>query len=117
MASKRITFKYKFSQDYNPKIVNGAYGGFNEKGELVVNFYFERIPIPYTQTYEVSEKGKLIQESVKTEPEEFEFTRVRMVENGIAMTIDSARIIAGWLNTKLEEYDELMKKIKEREDK
>ena len=34
-------FKYIFSHDNNPVYVNGAHGGVNPRGELVVNFYLQ----------------------------------------------------------------------------
>lgn len=42
MDLDKINFKYKFSDAYNPVYVNGAYGGVNPRGEIVINFYFER---------------------------------------------------------------------------
>ncbi len=35
-------FKYVFDDDYNPKYVNGAFGGVNPQGEINLNFYMER---------------------------------------------------------------------------
>ncbi|MFC0297755.1 hypothetical protein [Geobacillus jurassicus] len=46
---KVVHFKYLFPDDYNPVYVNGAHGGISPQGEIVVNFYFERRPLPPVQ--------------------------------------------------------------------
>lgn len=42
--STSINYKYYIDSDYEPHYVNGVYGGVNISGELVANFYFERLP-------------------------------------------------------------------------
>jgi len=43
----KIKFKYVFDPLYNPRFINGAYGGMNNTGEIVVHFFFERAALPY----------------------------------------------------------------------
>jgi len=50
-----ITYKYIFEKDYNPLYVNGAQGGINPLGEIVIDFYLERNAIPVSQTCEIKD--------------------------------------------------------------
>ena len=53
----KLKCKYIFKDDFNPVYVNGAQGGINMQGEIVVNFYLERNALPISQTYRI-EEGK-----------------------------------------------------------
>src|SRR5665647_3901130 len=52
-----LTFKYVFNYGYNPTYVNGAQGGFSPRGEMVINFYLERQPLPDAITHEITPEG------------------------------------------------------------
>ena len=70
MAQKNnIIFKYIFEDDYNPKYVNGAYGGITPKGEIIVIFFLERHGLPKSETISISEDGKLGDE-IEREPKD-----------------------------------------------
>ena len=51
-----IVFKYIFNYAYNPVYVNGAHGGLSPRGELVMNFYLERPPLPEEIVRKTGEK-------------------------------------------------------------
>jgi|SRR5699024_259148 len=90
--NKDVHFKYKFPSDYNPDYVNGAYGGVSPNGEIVVNFYFERIPIPYEETVDLDT------EAIKrTLPENHSENVIRYVPSGVVMNIDTAKSFHQWL--------------------
>jgi len=108
MSNKEITFKYIFSHDYNPKYVNGAYGGITAKGEITVNFFLERQGLPITQTYEVSDEGKLVNE-IKTNPDDLMGSMVRFVDTGIILNLNSAKTIVNWLTEKIDLLERLEK--------
>ncbi len=92
-----IKFKYIFSDDYNPKYVNGAYGGIGPRGEIVINFFMERAPMPKSQTYLI-ENGKQAKElSDKRMPEDLQESLVRFVQNGIILDHKNAKEIHKWL--------------------
>ncbi len=97
----KIIFKYKYPEDYNPLYVNGAYGGINVQGEIVANFYFERIPMPKKITHELKSDGNL-GEIVLTGPEDLAKSVVRYVQSGIVMNIDVAKQIHAWLGKQIE---------------
>ena len=96
-----ITVKYKYSDDYNPQYVNGAHGGINVQGEIVINFYFERVPMPNSITQEMTEDrglGKII----KTEPEDLAQSVLRYVQSGVVMNLEVAKQIHKWLGEQIE---------------
>lgn len=104
--SNKVKFKYIFADDFNPKYVNGAYGGLTPQGELVVNFFFERTALPYSQTYEIGpsgEVGKKIEEKPLTEHPQI----VRIIENGIILNREGAERIYKWLANKISEFDKV----------
>ena len=94
---KELKCKYIFADSYNPKYVNGAYGGINSRGEIVINFYLERMPLPHSQTFEI-ESGKIYQENIEERaPKDLMSSVVRFVENGIILNYNTAKHIHEWL--------------------
>jgi hypothetical protein len=94
---EKIKFKYIFKDDYNPKYVNGAFGGISPQGEIVVNFYLERVALPRSQTYSVKEGMVLSEITDEREPGDHETSMVRFVENGIVLDLAHAEDIYRWL--------------------
>lgn len=96
-----ITFKYKYPEDYNPQYVNGAHGGINVQGEIVANFYFERVPMPNAITHELK-SGGMLGEVVETEPRDLAKSIVRYVQSGVVMNLEVAKQIYNWLGKQIE---------------
>ncbi|ALA70050.1 hypothetical protein GT50_07420 [Geobacillus stearothermophilus 10] len=93
---KAVHFKYLFPDDYNPVYVNGAHGGISPQGEIVVNFYFERRPLPYEETYVFEGTG---QPARKTDvrPPDHEENVIRYVSTGVVMNLETAKLFHEWL--------------------
>lgn len=108
MADKEMTFKYKFSQEYNPEYVNGAFGGITPKKELVVNFFMERYGLPIAQKFELSEEG-LLGDVIEAEPPDLHQSMVRFVKVGVVLNLDSAKKIHEWLGGHIERLEESLK--------
>ena len=53
-----IKYKYIFRDDYNPKYANGAYGGLTPRGEISINFFYERPALPNEQIHSI-ENGQI----------------------------------------------------------
>ena len=107
MSNKpEITFKYVFSYNYNPVYVNGAHGGISPRGELVVNFYLERPPLPNSITHEINQNGTIGNETAQ-EPEDYKNSLVRYISDGVILNYDSARNIHFWLGERLKEMEAL----------
>ncbi len=104
-GKNKIKSKYIFKADYNPKYVNGAFGGISPQGEFIINFYLERVAIPNSQTFEF-ENGKLLNEITdEREPKDHEQSLVRVVENGVIMDYNHAKEIHRWLGEHLKTFE------------
>jgi hypothetical protein len=89
---KKIRFKYVFDERYDPVYISGAMGGITPKQDIVVNFFFERHPVPYSETYTLDKKGMLA-EKVSSEPlhddETYQF--IRTIKSGVVLNLQTAR--------------------------
>lgn len=94
--NRRIKFKYIFAKDYNPVYVTGAHGGVTPRGEIVVNFFLERQPLPHHVINEVTAEGK-IGELVEIAPEDNKSTIVRFVQVGVLLDLKGAAAIVDFL--------------------
>ena len=112
--NRHIKFRYIFPKDYNPVYCNGAYGGISTRGEIVANFFLERMPIPYSITTPVNEDGTL-SGVASTEPEDMNETVIRYISTGIVLTENNAKSIYEWLGNHIQEL-ERRKSIENTED-
>lgn len=104
----KITFKYVFNYGYNPTYVNGAQGGFSPRGEMVMNFYLERQPLPESISHEITPEGAIGRE-IAVEPDDLANSMVRFIDTGVVMSYENARVFHAWLGDKLREVEELSK--------
>jgi len=110
MSQKKpeITFKYVFNYGYNPTYVNGAQGGFSPRGEMVINFYLERQPLPEAISHEITPEGSIGKET-GAEPKDLAQSMVRFIDTGVVMSYENARVFHAWMGEKLREVEELSK--------
>ncbi len=110
MSNKKpeITFKYVFNYSYNPTYVNGAQGGFSPRGEMVINFYLERQPLPESITHEITPAGAIGRET-GVEPSDLPNSMVRFIDTGVVMSYENAKVFHAWLGDKLREVEDLHK--------
>lgn len=101
---RNIRFRYIFSENYSPSYCNGAFGGISTRGEIVVNFFHERMPIPYHTTHTVSESG-ILSGVNETNPEDLNDIVIRHITNGIVLNEESARSIHEWLGEQIKELE------------
>lgn len=92
----RYTYTYRAVDEYNPRYVNGAYGGIGPGGEVVVNFYLERHALPNVVEYAIGAGGE-VGDVVHENPPHVEHEIVRVVESGIVMNLETTRRIYDWL--------------------
>jgi len=109
MAENKIKCKYIFEENYNPVYINGAQGGINPLGEIVVNFYLERNALPKSQTFSI-ENGIMGKESAEVEPEDLKNSFVRIIQNGIIMNYQTAKEIHRWLGENISALEKISKK-------
>ena len=101
---KTISFRYKISANYVVFSITGVHGGLNPRGQIIMNFFHERHPIPRKIIYEFKEDGSLgdeIERDTKT-------SIIRDVLFGVSILPDTARAIAKWLSEKADECERIM---------
>ena len=103
---KKVKCKYLFKDDFNPKYVNGAQGGINPHGEIIINFFLERGALPISQTYEVTAENSNPKE-LSSEPADLNNSFVRVIENGVIMNYQTAKEIHNWLGNHLEQLEKI----------
>ncbi|MDC3418732.1 hypothetical protein [Aquibacillus salsiterrae] len=101
MSKPKFNIKYKFPEDYNPAYTNGVWGGIAPQGEIVVNFFFERQPLPYEESIELDANNKT-SESKVIAPENHELSIMRYVSTGVVMDFETAKSFHEWLGRKIE---------------
>ena len=101
MPENTVKFKYIFEHDYNPKYANGAYGGITTRGEISVNFYYERPALPHEQLHSIKSDGT-VGELIEVQPSDNSTTLVRVVENGVILSKNTAKDIVRWLSEKID---------------
>ena len=101
-----LKFKYIFDYGYNPVYVNGAHGGVSPRGELVMNFYLERMALPESITHEINQNGTIGKETA-AEPDDLAQSMVRFIEAGVVMNYQNARELHLWLGERVKELEAL----------
>ena len=102
MDGSIINFKYKFTDDYNPVYINGAFGGPGPGGEIVANFYLERTPIPNNEKVLFKEDDARV---TQVEPKDHDVTVLRYVSTGIIMNLDTAKAVHEWLGNHIKHME------------
>jgi hypothetical protein len=110
MSQKKheIAFKYIFNYAYNPVYVNGAHGGISPRGELVMNFYLERPPLPPEITHEINPNGS-IGNVTGEEPQNLSSSMVRFIDTGVILNYETARNLHYWIGERLQEMEAIEK--------
>lgn len=101
---RKIKFKYLFPDNYNPVYCNGAFGGITTAGEIVANFFLERMPIPNSMTNTVNEDGSL-SGVISTDPNDLNETVIRYISTGIVLNEANAKSIYEWLGNQIQELE------------
>jgi hypothetical protein len=99
--SKRLRFEWKYPDDFQHQPVSGIYGGVLPSGDLVMEFFLERMAPP---DYEIRE---ITAEMPAGKPVEFaEQKVVRLVQCGMVANLQTARSFYEWLGHTLKQIDE-----------
>jgi hypothetical protein len=101
-----LKFKYIFDYGYNPIYVNGAHGGVSPRGELIMNFYLERMALPESITHEINPNGTIGKETA-AEPDDLANSMVRFIESGVVMNYQNAKELHLWLGERIKEMEAL----------
>lgn len=102
-----IKYKYIFKDDYNPRYANGAYGGLTPRGEISINFFYERPALPKEQIHEMQDGN--IGQLISNVPADNAATLVRVIENGVILNLQTAKQVVSWLQLKIETIEKVLK--------
>lgn len=102
----KVNFRYKFAPDYNPTYANGAHGGISTLGEIILNFYLERQPLPICETHliEGDSLGPVHARTPAPVPGEIE--AIRYVSHGVVLTPEVAIRIRDFLDRQISELQQ-----------
>lgn len=103
-GKRQIQFQYIVPDGYAPAYCNGAYGGVTPQGDIIANFYLERMPIPQKLIHDLNPDGSL-SEVVEAIPDDSMARLVRYVFSGIILTESNARSIHDWLGEQILELE------------
>jgi hypothetical protein len=111
MSDSPIKARFDFIKSPLFRVIHadGVYGGVNPRGDLFINFFNERFPIPTTIVHELKASGELGEE-VRSERE----TRnaiVREVEVGVHVELGVAKQMVEWLQQKIEIIEKAQQQI------
>lgn len=101
-----VKIEYLYDSEYAPAYANGAYGGIGPKGEITINFFFERNSDPADSLLEADENGNLTRE-VPIDPEDFQKTIVREVFSGVIVNKRTAMELRHWLDVIIKQGEAL----------
>ncbi len=94
----RIKFKYVIPEDLRDYYVNGMWGGVTPRGEIHMQFYNERHPIPKSITHKINNDtilGEVLEHDKGGDV-------VRAVQTSVVMDLSTAIAIRDWLNEKID---------------
>lgn len=98
--SKRLRFEWHYPEDFSHKPVSGIYGGLLPSGDLLLEFFLERMAPPDYEIREISEANPA------GKPVEFaEQKVVRTVQCGMVANLQSVRSFHEWLGHTLRQID------------
>lgn len=84
----------------------GVYGALGNNGLINANFFVDRAVIPISESIEIDESGKILGSPT---PEK-DGDAVREVQFGLLLDINTAKIVANWLNDRIKEFEDKVKK-------
>lgn len=110
--SKVISIKYIFDPAYNPVYINGTYGGISPKGDIVANFFLERMSMPYEIFHKINPNG-MLGEVVGYDPDDLERSMVRYVSQGVVLNKKTAVELIAFLSAMVEQLESVEKASQE----
>lgn len=99
---RKVTIHNKISTSFRELHVDGAFGGLTPPGFINVNFYAERVAIPKSTEYKLTDHnalGEVLSNSLDSK-----VGVIREYEFGIYMNISTAIELKNFLEKKIEEF-------------
>lgn len=99
---KTIDFKYRMASDYKVYSITGLQGTITPTGDLIINMYKERHPLPERESFEIQDDGQL---KFLNRIPDAENSIIREIPFAISINPMQARAFAKWLNSKADEFE------------
>lgn len=112
---EKIKFVYEKDEDAKQIYVNGAYGGMNPKGELVIHFFFEHPMVPKEEKMPVVQGKLQLDKIVRIEPvahEANELVIIRDIKATLIIPVQEISTIANWMLDRLKASNIVVEKEK-----
>lgn len=95
------------NSDFKTVQGNGVFGGLTNTGQINLNFYTDRAPIPQKITLDIDPKdGNIKGESGRESKEGI----IREVHFGVLMDINTAKSVVEWLQEKISKLEQATQK-------
>lgn len=107
MSDKKPEIQYAKGKDFSTNSASGVYGGIAGNGQICMNFYIDRIPLPDKVELIITNEGA--KEGKYFGNESF---GVREVITCISMDIEVAKSFHTWLGGKITEFESAINKSK-----
>jgi len=104
LDKKQISFDLIKGNFFRVVPVDGIFGGIGPRGQMRMNFFSERWPIPKRMVCEITENGELKEEIY--ELREARDAVVREIEVEVVMDLATAKGIADWMHNTLKQVGE-----------
>ncbi len=102
MPNQEVDFRYIVEKDYKIHAANGAFGGLTTRGEFKLDFFIEGSPIPNAVSHGLDEKGRLLSETKRDQPQSFD----RRIQVGVLLSREHAEGIALWILEQIKAYND-----------
>ena len=96
-----VAFQYTYADYFRNVYSNGVWGGTNPHGEIVMNFFLEKIQPPEITKHKATESGRL--ELLSRDP--YPDLIIREFQVGVVLNLSVARSVRDWLSDKIESME------------
>ncbi|HEX9650479.1 MAG TPA: hypothetical protein VGA21_07955 [Cyclobacteriaceae bacterium] len=107
---KKIEIKYVKTGGFRIYHIDGFFGGLTPQGKIYFEPYIDKFHTPKSSTYPIEKDG-----SLGVELRDFRSSEkggLREIEAGLILDINIAQSLVVWLQGKIDEYNQLVKKTK-----
>jgi hypothetical protein len=101
---KEVKFYFEYDKDYRVVASNGVWGGITPRGDLQLDFFVEKVGIPDSVEYVVTQDGKLEGEIRRDPPRQF----VRRMQVGVLFSLEDAERLHTFLGKRINELKKMI---------
>ena len=110
-GEKELIFHYIKTNNYKTFYSDGFFGGITPKGKIYMEPFIERGATPQQVKHIITEDGNIDEGTILEGKKDV----IREIECGIIMDIETAKSLVNWLTNKIDEFQEMQKKLLSKE--